>query len=77
MDNARQDHRRLKAMIAALQALHDAAFATKFYELMEDVQNHVLEEEAMLFPQAEELLTADMAELFTEMQAMQRRLMAR
>lgn len=48
-----------------------------FYDLMEDVQNHVLEEESMLFPQAEQLLTAEMAELFTEMQAMKRRLMER
>jgi hemerythrin superfamily protein len=75
VDNARQDHRMIADVIAALQALHDAEFDAKFSELMEDVQNHVLEEEAEMFPQAEALLHADMGDMCTGMQAMKRQLM--
>jgi hemerythrin superfamily protein len=75
VENARQDHRMVKDMITELHELHDAAFETKFYELMEDVQNHVLEEEAMLFPQAKEMLTEVMAELVIRMQALKSQLL--
>ena len=77
VENSLQDHQMIKDMIEELRELHDEEFDAKFYELMEDLQIHVLEEEAEMFPQAEAMLTAEMAELFTGMQAMKKQRMAR
>jgi hemerythrin-like domain-containing protein len=46
------------------------AFDAKFLELMDNVEHHVAEEEAAMFPLAEQALSEDLDEMMAEMQEM-------
>ncbi len=51
--DALQDHQQLRDLIATLQETDDdAAFEARFYVLWEHVEQHVVDEETAMFPQA-------------------------
>jgi hemerythrin-like domain-containing protein len=64
------EHETVKHLIQELRGMaHDTdAFDTKFQELIQNVAHHVEEEEAEMFPLAEEELAEDLTELKDEMQ---------
>ena len=64
------EHETVKHLIQALRGMaHDTdAFDTKFQELIQNVAHHVEEEEAEMFPLAEEELAEDLTEMKDEMQ---------
>ena len=51
-------------------------FDAKFQQLIQHVEHHVAEEEAAMFPLAEEELEEDMKDLGDEMQELKKELMA-
>jgi hemerythrin-like domain-containing protein len=67
-----QEHEIVHQLIQELQDMaHDTdAFDAKFQELMDNVEHHVAEEEAAMFPLAEEELSEDLDEMMAEMQEM-------
>jgi hemerythrin-like domain-containing protein len=72
-----REHQAVKDLITALRALddeEDEAFAAKFQELMDSVDDHVEEEETELFPQAEEVLEEQLEDLRDEMQELKQQL---
>jgi hypothetical protein len=67
----------VKDLIAELRGRDaDEAFDTAFRELMENVEHHVREEEAEMFPEAEEILAEQLDELMEEMQEVKEQLLA-
>ena len=67
----------MKDLIAELRGLAITdVFDTRFRELMENVEHYVQEEERDMFPEAEELLADDDAELLDEMQEIKQQLYA-
>ena len=77
IEEARQEHQTVKDLIAELRELAvTEEFEARFRELMENVEHHVQEEEADMFPGAEELLAEDDAELLDEMQEIKEQLHA-
>jgi hemerythrin-like domain-containing protein len=66
------EHEIVHQLIQELQGMaHDTdAFDAKFQELMDNVEHHVAEEEAAMFPLAEEELSEDLDEMMAEMQEM-------
>jgi hemerythrin-like domain-containing protein len=64
------EHETVKHLIQELRGMaHDTdAFDAKFHELIQHVAHHVEEEEAEMFPLAEEALAEDLTELKDEMQ---------
>ena len=76
VQEARQEHQAVKERIAALRGREvDEAFDTKFRELMANVEHHVQEEESAMFPEAEELLADQDADLVDEMEALKEELL--
>jgi hemerythrin superfamily protein len=74
---AREEHQAVKTLIAALRERNmDEAFNTQFCELMENVEHHVQEEEADMFPEAEEILLDRSTELAEEMEDLKQQLLA-
>jgi hemerythrin-like domain-containing protein len=65
-----QDHETVQQLIQELQGMeHDTdAFEAKFHELIRNVEHHVEEEEAEMFPLAEQALAEDLDEISEEMQ---------
>jgi len=63
-------HQTMKQLILALRDIaHDTEeFDTKFHELMHHVEHHVEEEEAEMFPLAEQELAEDLDDMKDEMQ---------
>jgi hemerythrin superfamily protein len=77
VEEARQEHQKVKSLIAELRGLDaDAAFDTKFRQLMDNVEHHVQEEETEIFPEAEEILAEDNEDLVDEMQEIKAQLLA-
>ena len=77
IEEAHQEHQTVKDLIAELRELAvTEEFETRFRELMENVEHHVQEEEAEMFPEAEELLAEEDAELLDEMQDIKQQLHA-
>lgn len=77
VEEARQEHQEVKDLIAELRDCDaDHEFDTKFRQLMENVEHHVQEEEAEMFPQAAEVLAARDEELVEDMQEIKQRLPA-
>jgi hypothetical protein len=74
----RDEHQTIKEVMEDLRDFHpqDTAFQPKFRELKDNVLHHVEAEEITMFPEAEELLAAQMADLATAMWALQRQLRA-
>jgi hemerythrin-like domain-containing protein len=64
------EHETVKILIQELQSMAQDtdAFDAKFQELIQQVAHHVEEEEAAMFPLAEEELAEDLTELKDEMQ---------
>ena len=77
VQEARREHQDVKTLIAELRGREmDEAFNAKFRELMDNVEHHVQEEEAEMFPEAEELLAEQGAELVDEMEEIKQQLLA-
>ena len=77
VEEARQEHQTVKDLMAELEEIDDAeAFDRKFRELMENVQHHVEEEEAEMFPEAEDVLEEQLEDLLQEMQELKQQLTA-
>jgi hemerythrin superfamily protein len=77
VEEARQEHQEVKDLIAELRDHGtDAEFDTKFRALMENVEHHVQEEEAEMFPEAEEILAEQLEELMKDMQEVKEQLLA-
>jgi hemerythrin superfamily protein len=77
VEEARQEHQEVKNLIAELRGSDpDDEFDTKFRELMENVEHHVQEEEAEMFPEAEEILAEQLEDLMEEMQEVKEQLLA-
>jgi hemerythrin-like domain-containing protein len=66
------EHETVKNLIQELRGMKHKtdAFDAKFQELMDNVEHHVAEEEAQMFPLAEEELSEDLDEMMAEMQEM-------
>jgi len=64
------EHETVKTLIQELRSMaHDTdEFDAKFQELIQNVAHHVEEEEAEMFPLAEEELAEDLTEMKDEMQ---------
>ena len=64
------EHATVKTLMQALRSMaHDTEeFDAKFQELIQDVAHHVEEEEAEMFPLAEEELAEDLHDMKDEMQ---------
>jgi hypothetical protein len=74
----RDAHQTSKAVLEDLRdvAPQGAAFPPKFRDLQDNVLHHVEAEETTMFPEAAELLAAQMDDLATAMWALQRQLRA-
>jgi hemerythrin-like domain-containing protein len=72
------EHETVKSLIQELRSMaHDMdEFDAKFQQLIQHVEHHVAEEEAAMFPLAEEELEEDMKDLGDEMQELKKELMA-
>jgi hemerythrin superfamily protein len=75
---ARQEHQTVKDLLVELRGMDadNEDFEIQFQELMEDVEHHAQEEETEMFPEAEELLAEQDAELVDEMQDIKQQLLA-
>ena len=73
-----EEHETVKNLIQELRGMapETDAFKAKFQELMDNVEHHVEEEEAAMFPLAEQELEEDMKDLRDEMQELKKELMA-
>jgi hemerythrin-like domain-containing protein len=72
------EHAMVKQLIQALRQMgpHSQEFDAKFHELMHNVEHHVEEEEAEMFPLAEEELAEDLDEMSAEMQELKKEILA-
>ena len=73
-----QEHATVKQLIAELRQMgpQNNGFDAKFHELMHNVEHHVAEEEAEMFPLAEEELAEDLDEMSGEMQELKKEILA-
>jgi hemerythrin-like domain-containing protein len=73
-----EEHATVKQLIQELRQMgpQNNGFDVKFHELMRNVEHHVEEEEAEMFPLAEEELAEDLDELSAEMQELKQELLA-
>jgi hemerythrin superfamily protein len=72
-----EEHQMVRELIEELRELNDddEAFDAKFYELIENVEHHVEEEESEMLPEAELVLAEQAEELMDEMQEVKKRLL--
>ena len=70
IDGSLEDHRNVSALIEELRAMDttDDEYDTRFEELIESVENHIEEEEDIMFPEAEDLLGGALERLGREME---------
>jgi iron-sulfur cluster repair protein YtfE (RIC family) len=74
---AQQDHQEVKACIEALQETEDdAAFETRFQELRVQVEQHIEDEEARMFPEAAQVLAAHWEEITVLLQERKAQILA-
>jgi hemerythrin-like domain-containing protein len=73
-----QEHATVKQLIAELRQMgpQNNRFDAKFHEMMHNVEHHVEEEEAEMFPLAEEELAEDLDEMSAEMQELKKEILA-
>ena len=73
-----QEHATVKQLIAELRQMgpQNNRFDAKFHEMMHNVEHHVAEEEAEMFPLAEEELAEDLDEMSAEMQELKKEILA-
>jgi hemerythrin-like domain-containing protein len=76
--DAMQEHQTMKELMQELRDMgpRAKAFDTKFQELVRNVEHHIEEEEAAMFPLAEAELEEDMQDLKDEMQELKEQLLA-
>ncbi len=67
--DSRLAHEHVRELMSELQGidLDEAAFEVKFHELMGIVREHVAEEENAMFPEAEQMLADQLADLMDHM----------
>jgi hemerythrin-like domain-containing protein len=72
------EHETVKNLIQELRSMAQdtEAFDTRFHELIQHVAHHVEEEEAEMFPLAEEELAEDLHDMKAEMQELKQELLA-
>jgi len=73
-----EEHATVKQLIQELRQMgpQSQEFDAKFHELMHNVEHHVAEEEAEMFPLAEEELAEDLDEMSAEMQELKKEILA-
>jgi hemerythrin-like domain-containing protein len=73
-----QEHAAVRQLIQELRQMgpQSAEFDAKFHELIHSVEHHVEEEEAEMFPLAEEELAEDLDEMSAEMQELKKEILA-
>ncbi|MES2939034.1 MAG: hemerythrin domain-containing protein [Pseudomonadota bacterium] len=78
MKKSEPEHQEIKALIATLRGLdaNHAGFDRTLYELMQKIVHHVADEETVLLPRAEKMLTAELDELGSQMTRRRLQLMA-
>jgi len=78
VEDARQEHLMVKELIADLRSMDatDEEFEPQFEALMVGVEDHVQEEETAMFPEAEEVLADESADLLEDMQEIKQQLLA-
>ena len=74
--DSRLAHEHVRELMIELQGieLDEAAFEGKFHDLMGIVREHVAEEENAMFPEAEQLLADQLADLMDHMVALKQQL---
>jgi hemerythrin superfamily protein len=74
--DSRLAHEHMRELMSELQdsARDEAAFEGKFHDLMGIVREHVAEEENALFPEAEQMLADQLADLMAHMVALKQQL---
>jgi hemerythrin-like domain-containing protein len=74
---ALEEHETVKTLIQELRAMvpEDQEFDTQFTALMHNVEHHVEEEEAEMFPVAEVELEEDLNDMMEEMQELKQQLL--
>jgi hemerythrin-like domain-containing protein len=72
------EHATVKQLIQELRQMgpQSNGFDAKFHKLMHNVEHHVAEEEAEMFPLAEEELAEDLDEMSAEMQELKKEILA-
>jgi hemerythrin-like domain-containing protein len=72
------EHAMVKQLIQELRQMgpQNRAFDAKFHELIRNVEHHVAEEEADMFPLAAEELAEDLDEMSAEMQELKKEILA-
>jgi iron-sulfur cluster repair protein YtfE (RIC family) len=77
VSEAQQDHQQLRDLIAALQDVaEDEAFEATFHTLREHVDQHVEDEETILFPQAAQVLATHLDEITVLLQERKEQILA-
>jgi hemerythrin superfamily protein len=77
VDVALQDHQEIKALVETLQEIDDdAAFETRFQELRVQVEQHIEEEEARMFPEAAQVLAVHLEEITVLLQERKEQILA-
>ena len=73
-----EEHATVKQLIQELRQMgpQRQGFDATFHELMHNVEHHVAEEEAEMFPLAEEALAEDLDEMSAEMQELKKEILA-
>jgi iron-sulfur cluster repair protein YtfE (RIC family) len=77
VDDALQAHQRARERIADLREIDDdEAFEARFHALRDDVDQHIEEEESVMFPQAAQALAEHLEEITALMQERKAQLLA-
>jgi len=77
VSDALEDHQQLRELIETLQEIDDdAAFETGFQVLRDHVEQHVEDEETMMFPQAAHVLATHLAEITLLLQQRKEQILA-
>ena len=79
IDQAREDHDRVKEIIEEIRMLEpaDPQVAGLIVQLAEDVEAHASEEEAVLFPEIEQRMADQLAQVGRQMALLRQRLQQR
>ena len=76
IDQAREDHDRVKEIVDEIRSMdaNDPQIPALVLQLAEDVETHVGEEEAVLFPELEQRMQDQLAQLGRQMELLRRRI---
>jgi hemerythrin-like domain-containing protein len=77
VDEALQEHQQLRDLIEILQEIDDdAAFETRFQALQDQVEQHIEDEEARMFPEAAQVLATHWEEITVLLQERKAQILA-